>query len=293
MARTKISIALGTMAGAIVALSACSGPSGQIADVQESAIVQDFAEAVSTTPPVTRVVNTKTSFSEVTRIELSCEDDVACDFIAYRLEGPSNTPLAYAFGNRVGLRVGEGGSGVYALYYRARDTQGNWEQEQMVTFRVDLDRPLTQVSLASGTYHTPLTVELHCSDVGDGCDGIAYSLDGSTPSFLGSVLPSSGSSVTVGPGSGTYTLKFRSRDKQGNLEEVRTVEYQIALPCEAGRISSTGYEPCPYRCGTGKFENTKVADGRQSCGCILGYQWDSKLHACVMGLALKTLILMD
>jgi YD repeat-containing protein len=86
----------------------------------------------------------------------------------------------------------------------------------------DTTPPTTTASPGGGSYNTPRSVTLTCTDVGSGCDKIYYPTDGTTPTTSSPVY-STPISISV-----TTTLKFFAMDLAGNGEIVRSQTYTIS-----------------------------------------------------------------
>ena len=90
---------------------------------------------------------------------------------------------------------------------------------------VDEIAPVTVALPKGGSYDSIQNVQLVCADFGGaGCDATYYTLDGSTPTtssnrYNGALALSN-----------SVTLKFFSRDKEGNAETVNTESYTIVVP---------------------------------------------------------------
>ncbi len=86
----------------------------------------------------------------------------------------------------------------------------------------DSTAPTTTANINTGTYNAVQSVTLTCSDgAGVGCDKTYYTLDNSTPT-TGSTQYSSPISIST-----TTTLKFFSKDLNGNSESIKTKTYTI------------------------------------------------------------------
>jgi hypothetical protein len=107
------------------------------------------------------------------------------------------------------------------LKFFARDTAGVNETVKTQVYTFDTISPTTTASPAGGTYSSPRSVTLTCTDAGSGCHRIYYTTDGSTPTTE-SPIYTSPINISV-----TGTLRFFARDLAGNTEAVRSEAYTI------------------------------------------------------------------
>lgn len=90
----------------------------------------------------------------------------------------------------------------------------------------DATIPTTSTNNAGGTFSSAQSVTLTCTD-NIACNAIAYTTDGSTPSFAGNgkVLAGKTASLTI---SSSATLKWIVRDAKGNLSTVGSAAFVIS-----------------------------------------------------------------
>ena len=110
--------------------------------------------------------------------------------------------------------------GANQVSFWSRDAAGNTEATKTATVRIDNSAPSTTDD-APDSWVTGVThVELDATDELSGTGGTHFSLDGSVPS-----LPYTGPIAVSAEG--TTTLKYRSTDSVGNIEEVRSALVRI------------------------------------------------------------------
>ena len=110
---------------------------------------------------------------------------------------------------------------------KIKDIAGNSIEKQFVwsfTTESILDDvpPVTTVSHTAESYSEEIAISLSCSDEMAGCANIFYTLDEEEPTDL-----SDRYSQPISLPSGISTLKFFSKDKAGNEENVQTYTYTI------------------------------------------------------------------
>jgi uncharacterized repeat protein (TIGR02543 family) len=109
------------------------------------------------------------------------------------------------------------------LKFFARDTDGNQGTVQSQLYTMNIP-PITTATPGGGTYTSQQSVVLTANEAAT----IYYTLDGSTPTF-----PETGTTQTYSSPlviSTNTTLKFFSRDMDGNLESVQTLVYTMNIP---------------------------------------------------------------
>jgi len=126
----------------------------------------------------------------------------------------------------------EYGHGAYFVEY-FYDNAGNLVERRMVS---DTTGPTTTASPPGGSYNTPKTVTLTCSDPGgSGCDKIYYTTNGTEPTPSSPVY-SSPISISV-----TTTLRFYAIDRVGNSETPKKTEiYTLDTIAPASTASPRG-----------------------------------------------------
>lgn len=103
--------------------------------------------------------------------------------------------------------------------YFAKDAYGNREATKSAP---DGTPPVSSATIPAGTYTTPQTVGLSCTDAGSGCDKIYYTVDGSVPSITSPVYHGP---IAINT---TTTLSFFAKDLAGNAEVVHSIQYSFS-----------------------------------------------------------------
>ncbi|WNR42939.1 OmpL47-type beta-barrel domain-containing protein [Paenibacillus roseipurpureus] len=136
-----------------------------------------------------------------------------------------------------------GQEGQTTVGYRSTDIAGNQEATRSVNVSVDSTAPSTTAAVTStqgggnGWYSHPVTVMLNAVDSGSSVAQTVYSLDGGTHwnVYTGTFQVSQ---------DGSYTIQYRSKDKAGNEESVKTILFDldatapviaVGIPTEGGR----------------------------------------------------------
>jgi hypothetical protein len=136
--------------------------------------------------------------------------------IYYTLDGSTPTTASYVYSSPLTI------SYPTTLKFFSMDMAGNTESVKTESYTVDTIAPATTASPEGGTFLTPQSVSLSCTDgTGSGCALIYYTLDGSTPA-IGKPIYTSPINIAS-----TTTLKFLARDNAGNTEGVNTQSYTI------------------------------------------------------------------
>lgn len=95
----------------------------------------------------------------------------------------------------------------------------------------DDSNPTVSFYPAAGNFGTVQNVALNCGDTGGaGCRAVAYSTDGTTPSFTSSCSILAGilySSPIITPDTKTTTIRFKSCDSAGNISSLYTQSYTV------------------------------------------------------------------
>lgn len=116
---------------------------------------------------------------------------------------------------------------------------GGSAQDILTQIRNDATQPTIAASPAGGTFSAAQSVTLTCSD-NIACNAVAYTTDGSTPSFsaggASTIVAGKTAGLTV---SSTTTVKYLTRDAKGNVSAVGTQTYTIS-----------GGGSCTYGTGT-------------------------------------------
>jgi hypothetical protein len=110
------------------------------------------------------------------------------------------------------------------------------------TLLVDSVSPLLSLSPAGGVYASQQTVTANCSDSTSGCQKVAYTTDGSDPTFDVSGNISNGSlylgSLTT-PNNAVTSYKFMARDVAGNTSTIQSVAFTVGSIPPSGLSYST------------------------------------------------------
>lgn len=117
--------------------------------------------------------------------------------------------------------------GVHKLVYWSVDKAGNVEQAHTITISVDTTVPETQTAITppqpdglDGWYVHPVTLNLSAADTMSGVAKSEYSLDG------GVTWQSYSTPVTLSQ-EGKYTVSYRSTDNAGNIEQPKTISFNL------------------------------------------------------------------
>lgn len=88
----------------------------------------------------------------------------------------------------------------------------------------DITAPVTTDNAPSGWQNSDVTITLSCTDTNSGCSNTYYETDGTNPT----IASASGTSVVLNT-DGAYTIKYRSIDVAGNLEDVKTAANTVNI----------------------------------------------------------------
>ncbi|WP_328533448.1 ThuA domain-containing protein [Micromonospora zamorensis] len=134
----------------------------------------------------------------------------------YQLDG-ATTWTAYT------APVAVSGDGEHELRFRSTDQAGNVESTKTVTVKIDTTAPVTTATFApandAGWHNGTIPVVLASTDAGSGVKTVEWSLDGGT--WTPYTTP-----VEV-TGDGQHELLFRSTDKAGNAETLKSAVLRI------------------------------------------------------------------
>jgi hypothetical protein len=139
------------------------------------------------------------------------------------------------------------------LKYFSADQRGNIEEAHAKTVLIDGFPPLTSTNATAGWVQGSVDVTMSAIDTVSGVAVTQYSTDGSTPS----IPYDSAVHITA---QGTTTLKYRSTDVKGNVEDIRTA---------AIRIDNTA--PAPVRRCRPPLPQRSPHPG-DTCGCDGGIE---------------------
>jgi hypothetical protein len=125
------------------------------------------------------------------------------------------------------------GDGCYQYTLSETDNVG-LTSTLMTTVEVDTTAPAStdnSASIGTGWEDSAQTVSLSATDAGSGVATTYFTTDGTTPAEIGGVAQGAtqtGTSVTLAS-SGTFTIKYFSVDKAGNVEAVKTAASVIRI----------------------------------------------------------------
>lgn len=137
--------------------------------------------------------------------------------------------------------------------------------------RSDSIAPTIAASPAGGTFTGAQSITMTCSD-NVTCNAIAYTTDGSTPSFAGgssAIMPGSSAKISI---SSTTTVKYITRDAKGNVSSVAQQIYTIVATSNTGteqwaRTTSAGANTSQFKAvATDASGNVYVAGYQDGTG---------------------------
>lgn len=179
---------------------------------------ETYAFRSDTTAPTTVANPAGGLFRTAQSVTLSCSDGsgIGCSSTRYTLDGsePSESH-GLTYSGPISL------STATRLRFRSVDALGQWEATRQAEYDFDMDIPLTQAAPLGGTFDGPIAVRLTCQDVGTGCAGTRYTVDGSEPS---SGSPLYTEPILVGQ---STSVRFASVDTAGNVEATRRETYVL------------------------------------------------------------------
>ncbi|MEU4551215.1 ThuA domain-containing protein [Micromonospora violae] len=119
--------------------------------------------------------------------------------------------------------VAVSGDGEHELRFRSTDKAGNVEATKTVSVKIDATAPVTSATFApandAGWHNGTIPVVLAATDAGSGVNTVEWSLDGGTWTPYSTPVE-----VT---GDGEHELLFRSTDKAGNAETLKSAVVRI------------------------------------------------------------------
>src|SRR5579863_1304623 len=137
----------------------------------------------------------------------------------------------------------------------------------------DANPPTLTASLPHGTYRSGPLITLFCQD-NAACNGIVYTLDGTTPAFGTHGTTVSGNTAQVNlvaQGSGTVTLQALARDSAGKVSPLLSQAYSIApATCTAVVTLDPGIEQDVTR---GSLAALDASASTATGGTIAGFTW--------------------
>ena len=168
-------------------------------------------------PPVTTASPAGGFYGTSQLVTLLCIDaqGSGCANIYYTTNGSMPTTSSSVYFSPIAISANT------TLRYFAKDTEGVNETIKTQVYTMDTIAPTTTASLAGGSYNSPRSVTLACTDSGSGCDRVFYTTDGTNPT-TSSPIYSIPINISV-----TTTLKFFGRDLAGNSETIRNETYTI------------------------------------------------------------------
>jgi flagellar hook assembly protein FlgD len=140
-------------------------------------------------------------------------------FLGYRWRVDGGGPAISTTGTAVVATSGD-----HVLTWGAQDRAGNVESWKTLTFRMDVDAPVTTATVDGpgtdpGFYRGPVSVTLSAADPHSGVAGVSASVDGAT------MAPVTGAIAL--DASGAHTITYRATDRAGNVEAARTLKLVI------------------------------------------------------------------
>ena len=127
-----------------------------------------------------------------------------------------------SIGNAYTVPIAISAAGTTYFRYASQDNVGNTQTTVSRVVKIDSIAPTTPANVNTGLYNSTQNITLSCDDgSGVGCDKTYYTTDGNDPT-TGSTQYSSPISIST-----TTTLKFFSKDLNGNSESIKTKTYTI------------------------------------------------------------------
>ncbi len=114
--------------------------------------------------------------------------------------------------------------GLWNVEYYSVDNVGNIEDVKTTTVKFDKTAPVTTTDVPPSGFTSSTRINFIVVDEASGWDTTFFTIDGSTPT----IASPSGEYVDINS-SGTFTLKYFSRDNAGNIESVKTEIVKIDL----------------------------------------------------------------
>ncbi|MBS0618131.1 MAG: chitobiase/beta-hexosaminidase C-terminal domain-containing protein, partial [Spirochaetes bacterium] len=151
----------------------------------------------------------------------------------------------------------------------------NADNTIIADLRTDTTPPTSSANSSGGAFNAAQTVTLTCTD-NFACNGIAYTLDGSTPQFNGNghVIVGAVGNVVVAD---TSTLHFQARDANGNLEtSIHSLNFTI--------VGASVSLPPAYTPATGYYSVAQnIALTNQTSGAAICYTTNTTTPTCTGG----------
>jgi len=179
--------------------------------------------------------------------------------IRYTLNGSTPSLASPAYSSPLTI------SSTKTVRFRAYDNVGNAEATKTQVVLIDPDAPITSATCngtpcSGGWYHGSVQVGLSANDnSGSGVKEIRYTTDGSDPDGS-STIYTAAISVSM-----TKTVKFRARDKAGNVEATKSqvVAIDNATPTVSVKCNNT---TCPTTWYRGSVKVTLAASDTGGSG---------------------------
>ena len=191
-------------------------------------------------------------------LEATDEGGSGVEQVSYRLDGGAVRP----YGGTFALDA----DGPHTLEYRSIDCAGNAEAFKSVDLKVDARAPATTARLSparplgpGGWYDGAVSVALSVRDgLGSGPATTEYRLDGGAwTAYAGGLAVAA---------AGRHTLEYRSTDRAGNVEAVRSVRMDIDGTAPTTGVLINGAAPLPAY--TGAVRVALVRDDGDGSGAV-------------------------
>lgn len=283
MSKTSITILIFSLWFACIFSLSCKGFSGVFNDEKPSAFVPGSTVSLPTAnggSQTAQVIDVNgdgvadgldldgNGIPEILYITLGAERAVGLDLNG---DGVIDYYLTISFDGKITLATARtGGSNVTVTQDSAGATgfdangDGTTDNNILTQIRNDSTAPTIAASPAGGSYSGSVSITLTCSDA-VACNAIAYTTDGSTPSFSGGSTIKAGGSATLTLTS-TTTLKFITRDAKGNLSSAGSQTYTFGCALVGGStncaLTITGTVSTPY----GPIAGTNTAGDTDATG---------------------------
>jgi len=264
----------------------------------EKETIKEFAEAVEDAvcgkpeciPRIIASVKEGIYNSEID-IDFRCEAEAneedggfLCNKFAYSIDGsiPNFKDSEIQEGEEFNLNLSE--EGTYTVKIYAKYGKGKILALATFNYTIDTTPSVTSINLSPGTYYSRQEVTLSC----DSCEAIAFTLDGSDPTFDEEEAEGNenqqiviGDSATIELNEqGEHQIRYFAKDSAGNIDEIKEANYQLLFRCSGSTISDTGYMPCDKSCGIGVNETGGRNNGRTACYCQNLFTWDKNEKIC-------------
>jgi hypothetical protein len=169
---------------------------------------------VDTTPPkITITSPQQNTFYSTTRVDLTFIVNEEADWTGYSLDGAENVTS----GNTTLTNLSEGS---HTVIVYAKDSAGNMDESDVVTFTVDTTLPTITINLPQETTYSTSEIDFKFV-VSEPVSWMAYSLDGEDNVTL------NGDTVLTDLKDGEHTIKIFARDTVGNTGVSDTVNFKV------------------------------------------------------------------